>query len=191
MSANFFTHDPTLHRVFGHAISIEPGSLYATLKDIPRTKIQPTLVTQAVDYLRDNHLREHDPTLEMHSSLLDVRMLTHTALDTMQPPLPLEEALAVADDERTAHVLAQIALVPSEYYREKVWSDPSIITIEAKKYMAIAPGILPNERMGKGCPFAGDNPEKKLYPIFLKYASWAAKLCTYEYYHDRSLMPNS
>lgn len=185
MSATQYTHDPTLHRVFGHVVNVDPLSLLESVMNEEPTEIQPTRVTQAVDYLRDHHLRPGDPTLELHSSLLDVRMIMRTAIDN-DDTLDIQEALGAATHERSARLMTKLALCPSEYYREQIWGDPSILYIQSREYLAIAPGILPDHRIGKGCPFAGDNPEQRLYPIFLKYASWAMQFCTYDYYEEKS-----
>lgn len=185
MSAEHFTHSPTLHRIFGRAVSIGPLDLFNAVKDTPPTEIQPTRITQAVDYLHANYLKPSDPILEIHSSFYDVRVIMHAALDTTNPPLDMQEALDVAAHRRTTLLMARIALVPSVYYIERILEEPAIMTIPTREYMDIEPGILPDERMGKGCPFAGDNPDRKLYPIFLKYAAWAAKFCVYDYYEDR------
>lgn len=186
MSAEHFTHSPVLHRIFGRAVSIDPLELFSTVKNEIPTEIQPTRITQAVDYLHANYLRPDDPIVELHSSFYDVRMILHAGLDNTHPPLDTQEALGVATHAKTLQLLARIALCPSVYYRERIWADSSIIQVESREHLTAAPGFLPEERIGKGCPFAGDNLQKKLYPIFFKYASWAAQFCVYDYYEDRS-----
>ena len=166
MSATHYIHDPTLHRVFGRAVNIDPSSLFNAVKDEPPTELQPTRITQAVDYLRENHLRPDDPILELHSSFYDVRMIMHTALDNADPPLSIQEALGVATHDRSSKLMAQLALCPSEYYTDHILEDPSILLIESRQYVDIVPGILPDRRIGKGCPFAGDNLEKSFTQFF-------------------------
>ncbi len=186
MAAEQFTHSPVLHRVFGRVVSVDPWELFTIVNNQLPNEIQPTRITQAVDYLHDNHMAPEDPILELHSSFYDVRMMFHAALDSAGPPLEMQEALGVATHERTARFLARIALTPSVYYTERIQEDPSIMLLPSREYLDIKPRILPEHRIGKGCPFAGDNAEKRLYPIFLKYAAWAAQFCAYDYYIERS-----
>lgn len=184
-SGNFYTDDPTLHRVFGRVADTDPLAILTAAKNEPPTAVRPNLALRALDYLRENHISPGDPTLELYSSFLDVRMIVTAGMNNTIPPLDKQEALGVARHSKTAHFLAEMALHPSEDYTPLVLNNPGAVVVGSRQYLALEPPDALDYSVGKGCPFAGDNPAKKRYPIFLKYASWVAQFSAHEYFEEK------
>ena len=171
-------------QLFGLAVSKAPENLYAALGAPAPSKLPDT----ARDSISAEYARKYGRESDAQDLLLVGIAETQTyVLGSMQhhPNIPFERAVAIVQHERTTRGLALIARQSSENTTKYLRHPGDAYDLSADR-VAIEVDASITPALVRGCPaIEVVNGDVMPWPIFSRFAPWAAKLALLSYYDHR------